>query len=87
MLLRAIRSFFNAAAAAVSGSPSFMLRPMSTNVATGGPSGVSEGRNGPPRRPLGGWRLSQTPEKSGLPFGSRGAGASRFGRPSAVRGT
>ena len=29
----------------------------------------------------------QMPEKSGLPSGSRGGGAVRFGLPSAVRGT
>jgi len=50
-----------------------------TNVATGGASAVSDCRTGPPSRPLGGTRLSQTPEKSGLPFGSSGAGALRFG--------
>ena len=31
--------------------------------------------------------LCHTPEKSGLPLASRGAGASRFGLPSRVRGT
>src|SRR5436190_6721641 len=29
----------------------------------------------------------QTPDRSGLPSGSRGVGADRFGLPSAVRGT
>src|SRR5436189_2085503 len=35
------------------------------------------------RYPLGGF---QTPERSGLPSGNRGAGAERFGLPSGVRG-
>src|ERR1043166_3346320 len=39
----------------------------------------------PPRpRPNG---ISQTPERSGLPFASRGVGASRLGLPSAAIGT
>src|SRR2546421_3092238 len=37
----------------------------------------------PPARP----RNSQIPERSGLPSGVRGVGASRFGLPSAVLGT
>src|SRR5262245_3918491 len=36
------------------------------------------------RYPVGGLQM---PERSGLPSGSRGAGAERFGLPSAVRGT
>src|SRR5688572_5213332 len=84
--LSAMRFFFSSAAHGVSGRPPGMLRPMSTKVASGGASAVSDVSAGPPRRPLGGTRLSHVPDKSGLPFGMRGAGASRFGRPSAVRG-
>ncbi len=54
-----------------------MLRPALTKVATGGPSPMF-GIIGPPRRPLGGMRLSHTPETSGLPAGL-GAGALRLG--------
>src|SRR5688500_37139 len=81
-----MRFFFSSAAHGVSGRPPGMLRPMSTKVPSGGASGVSDVTAGPPRRPLGGTRLSHVPEKSGLPFGMRGAGALRSGRPSAVRG-
>jgi hypothetical protein len=63
-----------------------MLRPALTKVATGGPSPMF-GIIGPPSRPLGGMRLSHTPEKSGLPLACRGAGALRLGVPSALRGT
>src|SRR5436189_4055332 len=63
-----------------------MLRPALTKVATGGPS-PTLGIIGPPSRPLGGIRLSHTPEKSALPVACRGAGALRLGVPSALRGT
>ena len=63
-----------------------MFWPMFTKAASGGASPMV-GTIGPPSRPLGGMRLSQVPEKSILPFGSRGGGASRFGLPSAVFGT
>src|SRR5688572_29249014 len=63
-----------------------MLRPALTKVATGGPS-PRLGIIGPPSRPLGGIRLSHTPERSGMPAARRGAGALRLGVPSALRGT
>src|SRR6187455_1964078 len=64
-----------------------MLRPALTNVATGGPS-PTLGIIGPPSRPLGGMRLSHTPERSGTPpLASRGAAAFRSGAPAAVLGT
>ena len=54
------------------------------------PSGVVVGAGGPPRPrpppPPAPARI-QMPEKSTLPSAVRGAGASRFGFPSAVRGT
>src|SRR3954451_2501060 len=59
---------------------------MFTKAASGGASPML-GTIGPPSRPLGGIRLSQVPEKSILPFGSRGGGVSRFGLPSAAFGT
>src|ERR1044072_8917923 len=46
---------------------------------------VAPGAAAPPRpRPNG---ISQTPERSGLPFARRGGGASKFGLPSAPIGT
>ena len=48
--------------------------------------GLRFGTIGPPSRPLGGWRLSHVPEKSILPLGRRGGGASRSGLPCGVRG-
>jgi hypothetical protein len=63
-----------------------MLAPTLRKVATGGDWPI-DGSAGAPNRPVGGTRLSQTPEKSGLPLGSRGAGAFRSTCPSAVRGT
>ena len=84
--LAAIRRARRSAAHGVSGRPSFMFWPMFTKAASGGASPMF-GTIGPPSRPLGGMRLSQVPEKSILPFGSRGGGASRFGLPSAVFGT
>src|SRR4249919_1689928 len=53
------------------------------------PSGVVVGAGGPPRPrpPPPPPARVQIPEKSTLPSAVRGAGASRFGFPSAVRGT
>src|SRR5262245_31789947 len=53
---------------------------------SGGSVGSRFGTIGPPRRPLGGIRLSQVPEKSTLPLVNLGGGASMLGLPSVVRG-
>src|SRR5690349_16279554 len=81
-----IRCLRSSAAHGVYGSPPCMLRPALAKVATGGPSPMF-GIIGPPSRPLGGMRLSHTPERSGFPVDWRGAGALRLGVPSALRGT
>src|SRR5215468_9803170 len=82
-----MRCFRNSAAHGVNGSPSLKFCPMFAKVASGGSVvGLRFRTIGPPSRPLGGWRLSHVPEKSILPLGRRGGGASRSSLPSAVRG-
>src|SRR5512138_1719002 len=83
----AMRCLRSSAAHGVNGNPPSKPCPTLKNLASGGSvSGFrfgSAGAGGPP----GGTRLSQVPEKSILPFGRRGGGASRFSLPSAVRGS
>src|SRR5438105_5594690 len=84
--LPAIRCFRSSAAHGVNGSPSLKFWPMLAKAASGGSVGARFGTIGPPRRPLGGMRLSHVPEKSILPFANRGGGVLRSGLPSVVRG-
>src|SRR5258706_16060446 len=84
--LVAIRCLRSSAAHGVNGRPSLKFCPMFAKLASGGSVGAPFGTIGPPSRPLGGSRLSHVPEKSTLPFGNRGGGASRLGLPSEVRG-
>jgi hypothetical protein len=71
----------------VNGNPSLKFCPMFAKAASGGSvAGLRFRTIGPPSRPLGGWRLSHVPEKSILPLGRRGGGASRSSLPSLVRG-
>src|SRR5436190_12251293 len=87
LLLSAIRFFFSSAAQGCSGN--WKPRPAtSPNVESGMPSGVVVGAGGAPARPRPPPPTRfQTPEKSILPSGVLGAGPSRTGLPSGVRGT
>src|SRR5437763_10190100 len=82
----AIRCLRSSAAHGVNGNPSLTFWPMFANAASGGSVGARLGTMGPPRRPLGGIRLSHVPEKSIFPLLNRGGAALRSGLPSEVRG-
>src|SRR5262245_10060419 len=84
LLSRALRLASSSAPYGVSGSPSFMVDPMSRNVARGGVPGALTG-GGAPRCPVGAPR--HTPEKSGLPSAVLGGGADRSASPFAFLGT
>src|SRR5215471_1353542 len=85
--LVAIRCLRSSAAHGVNGSPSLKFCPMFAKLASGGSVANRFATIGPPRRPLGGIRLSHVPEKSIFPLLNRGGGASRLGLPSEVHGT
>src|SRR5262245_37280439 len=86
LLLASFRCFFNSAAQGWNGSPPGIPAPTSKNVASGGvPGGGVGGTAFAPRAPPGG--RPHWPDRSGLPSGVRGVGASRFTAPLASRGT
>src|SRR6185295_18867773 len=81
----ALRCFKSSAAHGLNGRPSLNPAPTLPNVEAGGSPGGETG--GGATFPPWNHALSQSPVKSGLPSAVRGAGASRFGLPSGVRGT
>src|SRR5678816_1397487 len=90
LLLSAMRFFLSSAAHGVIGN-GYPRPATSPKVESGVPSGVVVGGGGAPsprpRPPPPPPARIQIPEKSTLPSAVRGVGASRFGLPSAIRGT